>query len=194
MARISSTLAVLMLGVSSIALAQTPPATAPVPPTAAAVDATTPTATGTPMPMMKPMGTAAAAAPATAGVLTPAPKPAGTAALTTPTPAPRPVAATIFADIPANEDLASKLIGLDIHNAGNDKIGTIKDVAFGPNGIKAYIVGVGGFLGMGDHYVAIVPSAVKIGYDGLDKKWHASMNTTAADLKAAPEYKYASNS
>ncbi len=102
-------------------------------------------------------------------------------------------AAGIFATIPANEDLSSKLIGLDIHNASNEKIGTIKDVAFGSKGVKAYIVGVGGFLGMGDHYVAILPSAIKIGFDSTDKKWHATMNTTAAELKAAPEYKYASN-
>ncbi len=31
--------------------------------------------------------------------------------------------------------------------------------------IKAYIVGVGGFLGMGDHYVAVSPSAINMSYD-----------------------------
>jgi hypothetical protein len=101
--------------------------------------------------------------------------------------------ASIFTEIPANEDLSSKLVGLDIYNAKNEKIGTIKDVAFGNHGVKAYIVGVGGFLGMGDHFVAIRPSAIKVGYTASDKKWHATMDTTAADLKAAPEYKYASN-
>ncbi len=110
------------------------------------------------------------------------------------TAAAKPGTTGIFTEIPVNEDLSSKLIGLDIHNAARQKIGTIKDVAFGNNGVKAYIVAVGGFLGMGDRYVAIVPSAIRIGFDGSDKKWHATMETTAAELKAAPEYKYSSKS
>jgi hypothetical protein len=110
------------------------------------------------------------------------------------TSATKPAVAGIFADIPANDDLSSKLVGLDIYNAAKEKLGTIKDVAFGSHGVKAYIVGVGGYLGVGDRYVAIKPSAVKIGYSTATKAWSASMAATAADLKAAPEYKYASNS
>jgi len=100
----------------------------------------------------------------------------------------------IVADIESNQNLSSKLVGLAITNDANEKIGTIKDVAFGPRGVKAYIVGVGGVLGVGDRYVAVKPSAVKIGYDAASKSWHASMDSTAAELRAAPEYKYASNS
>ncbi len=54
----------------------------------------------------------------------------------------------------------------------------------------AYIVSVGGFLGVGEHYVAVNPSAVKIGYNDLDKKWHATMNATTQQVLAAPEFKY----
>lgn len=106
----------------------------------------------------------------------------------------KPGAGRYFTDIPANEDLSSKLVGLDVYNATNQKIGTIKDIAFGPQGVKAYIVAVGGFLGMGDRFVAIRPAAIKVGYTASDRKWHATMQTTAAELKAAPEYKYATNS
>jgi hypothetical protein len=68
---------------------------------------------------------------------------------------------------------------------------TIKDIAIGQSGrSQAYIVSVGGFLGMGEHYVAINPSAVKVSYNNSDKKWHASMNASADQLKAAPEFKY----
>ena len=49
---------------------------------------------------------------------------------------------------------------------------------------------VGGFLGMGEHYVAVSPSAVKVSYNSSEKKWHASMNASADQLKAAPEFKY----
>ncbi len=99
-----------------------------------------------------------------------------------------------FATVPAGDDLTSKVVGLDVYNKANQDIGTIKDIAFDHNGVKAYIVGVGGFLGMGDHYVAVRPSALKVTYNAGDKKWHAAIDTNADQLKSAPEYKYSSNS
>jgi hypothetical protein len=52
------------------------------------------------------------------------------------------------------------------------------------------ILSVGGFLGMGEHYVAVSPSSVNVRYDSKNDKWLASMNTTKDALKAAPEFKY----
>ena len=102
------------------------------------------------------------------------------------------VPTSVFTTVPTGEDLSSNLIGLDIYNGAKENIGTVKDIAMTGGRVQAYIVGVGGFLGMGDHYVAIMPSAITISYDSAGKKWHATMNTDAAALKAAPEYKYAS--
>jgi sporulation protein YlmC with PRC-barrel domain len=91
--------------------------------------------------------------------------------------------------VPSNDDLSSKLVGLDVYNKDNKDIGTIKDIALNSNGrTSAYIVSVGGFLGMGEHYVAVNPEAVSVSYK--DNKWHADMNATADQLKAAPEFKY----
>jgi hypothetical protein len=100
--------------------------------------------------------------------------------------------ASTFVNVPENNDLpSSKVVGLDIYNTDNKDIGTIKDIALNPNGrAAAYIVSVGGFLGLGEHYVAVSPSAVKVTYDDGDKKWHASMNANAGQLKTAPEFKY----
>jgi hypothetical protein len=42
----------------------------------------------------------------------------------------------------------------------------------------------------GEHCVAANPSDVKVSYNSSDKKWHASMNASADQLKAAPEFKY----
>ena len=56
--------------------------------------------------------------------------------------------------------------------------------------MKGYIVSVGGFLGMGTHYVAVDPGAVSITYDAGQKTWRAAMNATKDELKAAPEFKY----
>jgi hypothetical protein len=99
----------------------------------------------------------------------------------------------MFTSVPPGEELSSKVVGLEVYNNANQDIGKIKDIAFDQNGVKAYIVAVGGFLGMGDHYVAVQPSAVNLSYDSNAKKWHAAMNTDASQLKAAPEYKYSSN-
>ena len=42
---------------------------------------------------------------------------------------------------------------------------------------QAYILSVGGFLGMADRHVAINPSDLKVSYNNSDKKWHATINT-----------------
>jgi len=99
-----------------------------------------------------------------------------------------------FAEIQPNGELSSKVIGVSIYNGAKQEIGTIKDVAFNGRGVQAYIVGVGGFLGMGDHYVAVRPSAVHLTYDHTSDKWSATMDTNADQLKAAPEYKYPTKS
>ena len=96
-----------------------------------------------------------------------------------------------FVSVPENDELSSKVVGLDVYNNDNKDIGQIKDIALSSNGrSQAYIVSVGGFLGMGNRYIAVNPSAVKVTYNENDKKWHASMNATADQLRAAPEFKY----
>lgn len=96
-----------------------------------------------------------------------------------------------FVSVSEDDQLSSKVIGLDIYNNDDKDIGQVKDIAIGSNGqAQAYVVSVGGFLGVGERYVAINPSAVKVTYNDQDKKWHASMNASADQLKAAPEFKY----
>jgi|SRR5579859_6234156 len=100
-------------------------------------------------------------------------------------------AGSTFVSVPEADELSSKVVGLDIYNNDNKDIGQIKDIALNQDGrSQAFIVSVGGFLGMGEHYVAVSPSAVKITYNDQDKKWHATMNATADQLKSAPEFKY----
>jgi sporulation protein YlmC with PRC-barrel domain len=57
---------------------------------------------------------------------------------------------------------ASKLVGLNVYNDQNEKIGDINDVLLDHSGKAAGIViGVGGFLGMGEHYVMLPFDKVK---------------------------------
>ena len=94
-----------------------------------------------------------------------------------------------FVTLSSNNELSSKIVGTNVYNDANKDVGVIKDIAFGPSGVKAFIVDVGGFLGMGGHDVAVNPSAIKLSYDNSAKKWDARMQATAEQLKAAPEYK-----
>lgn len=58
---------------------------------------------------------------------------------------------------------SSKLIGMDVYNGTNEKIGNIQDLILDKSGkVENVILGVGGFLGMDEHYVAV-------GFDKL--KW-----------------------
>ena len=92
----------------------------------------------------------------------------------------------------SRDRLASRLVGLNIQNAGNENIGEIYDIILTDAGaVKAYIVSVGGFLGMGTRYVAIDPKAVTLTRQD-EKNWKATMNANKDQLRAAPEYKYES--
>ncbi|WP_271585909.1 PRC-barrel domain-containing protein [Bradyrhizobium sp. CCBAU 53415] len=95
-----------------------------------------------------------------------------------------------FTAVPSKDGLSSQLMGLQVYNNAKQDIGTIKDVALNENGIDGYILSVGGFLGIGDHYVAVRPSAINLKFDHAAKKWSATMDTTADQLKSAPEFKY----
>jgi sporulation protein YlmC with PRC-barrel domain len=51
---------------------------------------------------------------------------------------------------------ASKLVGVDVYNEANEKVGDINDVILDKSGkVEHVILGVGGFLGMGEHFVAV---------------------------------------
>ena len=108
------------------------------------------------------------------------------------TPAPNPTPSGMFTYVPAQDELSSNVVGLDVYNEDRQNIGTIKDIALDASGPYGYIVSVGRFLGMGDHYVVVRPSAISLVAN--DNKWHAKMNVNADQLKTAPEYKYSSKS
>jgi sporulation protein YlmC with PRC-barrel domain len=51
---------------------------------------------------------------------------------------------------------ASKLSGVAVYNEANEKIGDINDVILDKSGKATNVIlGVGGFLGMGEHYVVV---------------------------------------
>ena len=57
---------------------------------------------------------------------------------------------------------ASKLVGLNVYNDSNESLGSINDLLADKSGnIKGVVIGVGGFLGVGEHLVAVPFEKVK---------------------------------
>jgi hypothetical protein len=95
-----------------------------------------------------------------------------------------------FSTLPNDEILSSKVKGLNVHNQKDQSVGEIADFAIRNNQVEALILSVGGFLGVGEHYVAVSPSSITIRYDSANDNWLASMNTTKEALQAAPAFTY----
>jgi sporulation protein YlmC with PRC-barrel domain len=81
---------------------------------------------------------------------------------------------------------ASKLVGVNVYNQANEKIGDINELILDKSGkVENVILGVGGFLGMGEHYVAVA-------FDKL--KWvNEPAPSTTVSTSTAPANKPATN-
>jgi len=95
-----------------------------------------------------------------------------------------------FSTVSKDEMFSSKLKGLNVYNQKDESVGEITDIAIKGSQVDALILSVGGFLGMGERYVAVSPASVNVKRDAKNDKWVATMNTTKEALKAAPEFKY----
>jgi len=98
---------------------------------------------------------------------------------------------------------ASKLIGVNVYNQQNEKLGEINELILSPNGqIAGAVIGVGGFLGMGERDVMVPLNQLRFANEGSattgsardgDRKWYpdrAVLNATKDQLKQMPEFKY----
>jgi sporulation protein YlmC with PRC-barrel domain len=85
--------------------------------------------------------------------------------------------------------LATKFKGTDVVGADNQKIGDVSDILFDKTGkIDAFVVSVGGFLGMGSKEVALAPSSFDVipGENGSADK--LKLATTKDELKNAQTF------
>ncbi len=88
---------------------------------------------------------------------------------------------------PTASGVTRKLIGRTVQNAQDETIGEIKSVYIGPDGkVDSLIVGVGGFLGLGEREVRLAWSDLRVSDNGEK----VVLNIPKDELKAKPEYKY----
>ena len=72
---------------------------------------------------------------------------------------------------------ASKLNGLDVYNDKSEKIGDIKELMLNKQGqVEMVAIGVGGFLGMGEHDVAVKFTDLKFSDEPVKKSTTTSSN------------------
>ena len=89
----------------------------------------------------------------------------------------------------ADEYRTSKLVGSKVYNNANENIGSIEDIILKADGsMDEVVLSVGGFLGIGDKYVAVPFNALKLGRDGSSLK--IMTEGTKDSLKALPDYQF----
>ena len=87
--------------------------------------------------------------------------------------------------------LASKFKGTDVVGSDSQKIGDVSDILFDKNGkIEAYVVGVGGFLGIGAKDVALAPNAFDVvpGDKSRNESDKLKLAMTKDELKQAANF------
>jgi sporulation protein YlmC with PRC-barrel domain len=95
----------------------------------------------------------------------------------------------VMNEAPANAVTVANYYKQSVYDPQNSKIGEIDDTLVNNEGrIVAHVIGVGGFLGMGEKHVLVPFTSVK--GDMKDNKWVLTMNTTKDELKNATGFKY----
>ena len=77
---------------------------------------------------------------------------------------------------------ASKLMGLNVYNENNEKLGDINELLIDKSGkINAVVIGIGGFLGMGEHDIAVSMDKLKFVEEPVRTSSTSTTTTTARD-------------
>ncbi len=102
--------------------------------------------------------------------------------------APMPEARTAYIATPPGDSTSlSSYYSRNVYNASGDKLGDINDLLIGPDRkVSTAVIGVGGFLGLGEKDVAVSFDQLKV--VRKDNTWHLVLDATMEQLKAAPVF------
>jgi len=100
-----------------------------------------------------------------------------------------PSQAQVMNSLPSNAVTVANYYKQNVYDPSDAKIGEISDVLVARDGrIDAFIVSVGGFLGIGQKDVAVPFTAIHA--TEKSSKWYLTMNATKDSLKEAHGYKF----
>lgn len=84
---------------------------------------------------------------------------------------------------------ASRLIGMTVYNDANENIGDINEIVLRPDGkVAAVVIGVGGFLGLGERDVAVPFEQIKMTADGDNTRLTSTLSRDS--LSTAPAWSW----
>lgn len=90
----------------------------------------------------------------------------------------------------ADQISAKTYMGQSVYNGQNESIGSISDLILQKQGgVVAAVIGVGGFLGIGQKNVAVPFDKITATQNAQDGTVKLTATETAESLKAAPEFK-----
>jgi hypothetical protein len=134
------------------------------------------------------MTTAAAAALLTSAAVAQAPT--MPPASSPPAASPSTAARNVVTEQKADQMLATKFKGTDVIGTDNQKIGDVNDVLFDKDGkVLAYVIQVGGFLGIGSKYVALSPASFQVQPATDRENMKLKLSMSKDDLKQMAEFK-----
>lgn len=85
---------------------------------------------------------------------------------------------------------ANTYIGQSVYNSADESIGSINDLIMEKDGgITAAVIGVGGFLGIGEKWVAVPFNNIAVNQAPDSGEVKLTTTETAESLQAAPEFK-----
>ena len=97
------------------------------------------------------------------------------------------LAAAYLARSPSGAVSISLYFDRNVYNSADEKIGTVSDLIVGPDAkITAAVIGVGGFLGIGEKEVAVPFSSMQV--VRRDNDWYLVIEGTRDALRDAPAY------
>ena len=100
-----------------------------------------------------------------------------------------PMQTQVLNSIPSDSMTIANFYKQNVYDPTNTKIGEITDVLLGKDGkVSAFIISVGGFLGIGEKDVAVPFTSIHA--TQKDGTWHLVINATKDTLKEAHGYKY----
>ena len=95
-------------------------------------------------------------------------------------------------NVSSDQMAASKMTGMDVRNAAGENLGDINDIVVDKSGKPTVaIIGVGGFLGMGEKNVGVPFQALQFTMSNDTNMQVARLDVTKEALTAAPTFVYA---
>lgn len=101
-----------------------------------------------------------------------------------------PASSRFVSELQSSQYLGSRLDGADVYNSANEKIADVEDIIVSDQGqVVAVVLSYGGVAGIGQTYVAVAPSQLRM-RKVSDSETRVETSITTDQLREAPKFSY----